>query len=57
LKERALHATHNQAQAMFRAVFYGLRRHMTTEQLLNFADVLPPLPRAIFFEGWRPTEL
>jgi uncharacterized protein (DUF2267 family) len=56
LKERALLATHNQSQAMFRAVLHGLRRHMTTDQVLNFADALPPLPRGIFLEHWRPTE-
>jgi uncharacterized protein (DUF2267 family) len=54
LKERALLATHNQSQAMFREVLQALRRHMTTEQVLNFADALPPLPRGIFIEGWRP---
>jgi uncharacterized protein (DUF2267 family) len=54
LKERALLQTHNQCQAMFRAVLHALRRHMTTAQVLNFADALPPLPRGIFIEGWRP---
>ena len=56
LKERALLATHNQSQAMFRAVLRGLRRHMSTEQVLNFANALPPLPRGILIEGWRPGE-
>jgi uncharacterized protein (DUF2267 family) len=54
LKERALLHTHNQSQAIFRAVLHGLREHMTTEQVLTFADALPPLPRGIFIEGWRP---
>ncbi len=54
LKERALLATHNQSQAMFRAVLHGLRRHMTADQVLSFADALPPLPRGIFIQGWRP---
>jgi len=56
LKQRALLQTHNQSQAMFRAVLHALRRHMTTAQVLNFADALPPLPRGIFIEGWRPAE-
>ena len=56
LKRRALLATHNQSQAMFRAVLHSLRRHMTTAQVLNFADALPPLPRGIFIEGWRPAD-
>ena len=54
LKERALLDTHNQSHAMFRAVLHCLRRHMTTDQILNFADALPPLPRGIFLEHWRP---
>jgi uncharacterized protein (DUF2267 family) len=55
LKERALLQTHNQSQAMFRGVLHALRRHMTPEQVLAFADALPPLPRGIFLERWRPT--
>jgi uncharacterized protein (DUF2267 family) len=55
LKQKAMLQTHNQSQAIFRAVLQGLRRHQTTEQVLNFADALPPLPRGIFVEGWRPT--
>jgi hypothetical protein len=33
--------------------------NMTTEQVLPFADALPPLPplpRGIFIEGWRPAD-
>jgi uncharacterized protein (DUF2267 family) len=56
LKQRALLQTHNQAQAMFRGVLHGLRKHMTTAQVISFADALPPLPRGIFIEGWRPGE-
>jgi uncharacterized protein (DUF2267 family) len=56
LKERALLQTHNQSQAMFRGVLHALRRHMTTGQVLGFADALPPLPRGIFIEGWRPAD-
>jgi uncharacterized protein (DUF2267 family) len=56
LKQRALLQTHNQSQAMFRGVLHGLRRHMTTAQVLSFADALPPLPRGIFIEGWRPAD-
>ena len=56
IKARALLATHNQSQAMFRSVMHATRRHMSTEQVLAFADALPPLPRGIFIEGWRPAE-
>lgn len=37
-----------------RGVMHGLRRHMDTNQILTFADALPPLPRGLFLEGWRP---
>jgi uncharacterized protein (DUF2267 family) len=56
IKARATLQTHNQSQAMFRAVMLAIRRHMSTEQVLTFADALPALPRGIFIEGWRPAE-
>jgi uncharacterized protein (DUF2267 family) len=48
--------THNQSQAMFRSVIHKMRDHMTSSQVLAFADALPPLPRGIFLEGWRPAD-
>jgi uncharacterized protein (DUF2267 family) len=48
--------THNQSQAMLGSVLHNVRRRMTTEQVLTFADALPPSPRGIFIEGWRPTD-
>jgi uncharacterized protein (DUF2267 family) len=41
---------------MFRGVLHGLRKYMTTAQVISFADALPPLPRGIFIEGWHPGE-
>lgn len=57
LKERAMLATHNQSQAIMRAVMHELRRHMDAEAVLTFADALPPLPRGIFIEHWRCTDV
>lgn len=54
LKEIAMLQTHNQSQAMMRAVLNALRDAMTLEQIAAFANALPPLPRGIFIEGWRP---
>lgn len=56
LKERAMLQTHNQSQAIMRSALRNVRRYMTAQQVLNFADALPPLPRGIFIEGWRPTD-
>ncbi|MGE0665332.1 MAG: DUF2267 domain-containing protein [Sphingomonadales bacterium] len=56
LKTKAMLQTHNQSQAIMRGVLMELRRHMTTGQVLDFADALPPLPRGIFLERWRPGE-
>jgi uncharacterized protein (DUF2267 family) len=56
LKDRAMLQTHNQAQAIFRSVFHCLRDHLSSSQVLSFADALPPLPRGIFIEGWRPVD-
>jgi uncharacterized protein (DUF2267 family) len=51
LKGRAMLQTHNQSKAMLRSVLHNVRRHMTTEQVMTFADALPPLPRGIFIGG------
>jgi uncharacterized protein (DUF2267 family) len=53
LRDQAMLATHNQAQAIMRAVFHELRRHMDAETVMRFADALPPLPRGILIEHWR----
>ncbi|MHC1549152.1 DUF2267 domain-containing protein [Phyllobacterium sp. K27] len=54
LKAKSMFATHNQSFASMRGVMHGLRRHMNTDEVLTFGDALPPLPRGLFLEGWRP---
>ena len=54
LKRQGLMETLNQSQAVMRGFMWELRRHMTTDQVLAFADALPALPRGIFLERWRP---
>lgn len=52
LKQQASLVTHNQSQAMMRAVMHQLRRTLTPDQVLTVANALPALPRGIFIEGW-----
>jgi uncharacterized protein (DUF2267 family) len=54
LKARSMLQTHNQSQAILRSVLRQLRRRMPDADMAVFADALPPLPRGLFVEGWRP---
>lgn len=44
--------TTNQAYTMVEGVFRTFRRRLTVAEGLAFADVLPPVLRALFVEGW-----
>lgn len=46
----------NQAYHTLRAVLHVFRAHVTAVEALQFADVLPAVPRAIFVEGWAPSD-
>jgi uncharacterized protein (DUF2267 family) len=52
LKERAALETHNQAYAMFRAVLIEVRDRLPREDVAAFGDLLPPLVRGLYYEGW-----
>ena len=56
LKAEANLQTHNQSQAMMRAVMHRLRRALAPDQVLRVANALPALPRGIFIEGWSLDE-
>ncbi len=56
LKAEANLQTHNQSQAMMRAVMHRLRKALAPEQVLQVANALPALPRGIFIEGWSLDE-
>ena len=45
-------STRNQAYTSLQAVLIVFRRRLTAEQVLMFADLLPPVVRAIFVGGW-----
>ena len=50
------HETTHQAYHTTVGVFRAFRRRLTVAQGLRFADVLPPLMRAVFVDEWRPEE-
>jgi uncharacterized protein (DUF2267 family) len=50
-------ATHHQAYAVVRAVLHVFRDHLTVEQGLRFAEILPAVLRAIFVENWHPRSI
>ncbi|MDP3760140.1 MAG: DUF2267 domain-containing protein [Ramlibacter sp.] len=49
-------ATTNMAWTMVQGVLLAFRRRLTISQAIEFANVLPPLLRALFLEDWRPNE-
>ena len=52
LKQEASLVTHNQSQAMMRAVMHELRSCLGPDDVLRVANALPALPRGILLEGW-----
>ncbi|WP_375205315.1 DUF2267 domain-containing protein [Hyphococcus sp.] len=52
LKDKAMLATLNQAQAMMRAVMVELRDSLSDGDALAIANALPPLARGVMLEGW-----
>lgn len=49
-------ATRNQTYTMVEGVLLTFRRRLAVQQALDFADVLPPLLRAIFVSRWDISE-
>ncbi|MCD2174052.1 DUF2267 domain-containing protein [Rhizobium sp. C4] len=52
LKRISLLQTTHQCYTMVEAVFHALRSHMSAREALAFADLLPPVLRAIFVSDW-----
>jgi uncharacterized protein (DUF2267 family) len=48
--------TTNMAWNMVEGVLHVFRRRLAIEQVLRFANVLPPVVRALFLENWRIAE-
>lgn len=49
-------ATRNQTYTMVQGVLQVFRRRLDLRDALRFADVLPPVLRAIFVADWDPDE-
>lgn len=56
LKEVSMLHTSHQAYTMLQAVFQVFRRRLTVQDALRFADVLPPVLRAIYVSDWDVSE-
>lgn len=52
VRDTCMLQTHHQAYHTLRAVLHTFRSHLTTQQALDFAHVLPAVTRAIFVEDW-----
>jgi uncharacterized protein (DUF2267 family) len=49
-------ASDNVAYTTAEGAFRAFRARLTVDQTARFAQVLPAMPRALFFEAWHPTE-
>lgn len=56
LKEVSMLSTSHQAYTMLQAVLQVFRRRLPVQQALEFANILPPVLRAIFVSDWDSTE-
>lgn len=54
VRDTCMLQTHNQAYHTLRAVLHVFRSLLTVKDALAFANVLPPVARAIFIEDCKP---
>ena len=54
VRDSCMLQTHHQAYQTLRAVLHVFRFHLTPADALHFANVLPPVVRAIYVEDWEP---
>lgn len=54
VRESCMLSSHHQAYHTLRAVLHVFRSHLPIDQALAFADILPPVTRAIYVEEWNP---
>jgi uncharacterized protein (DUF2267 family) len=56
VRDSCMLQTTHQAYQTLRAVLLVFRSHLSFREALAFANVLPPVTRAIFVEDWNPDE-
>lgn len=56
VRDSCMLQTHHQAYHTLRAVLHVFRSHLSVSDALVFAEILPPVTRAIFIEDWRPDD-
>lgn len=56
VRDTCMLQSHHQAYHTLRAVLHTFRSHLTTEEALRFANILPAVTRAVFVEDWTPDD-
>lgn len=56
VREETMLATRHQSYTCLQGVLVVFRRRLTPEQILGFAQILPPAVASIFLDGWTPEE-
>jgi len=56
IREEMRTPSDNVAYTTAEATFRAFRARLTIDQVADFAQVLPTMPRALFFEGWQPAQ-
>ncbi|MEZ5953882.1 MAG: DUF2267 domain-containing protein [Hyphomonas sp.] len=56
VREETSLATRHQSYTCLQGVLIVFRRRLTPEQILTFAQILPPAVASIFIDGWSPEE-
>ena len=56
VREETQLTTRHQAYTCLQGVLVVFRRRLTAEQILGFAQILPPAVASIFIDGWTPDE-
>lgn len=56
VRDTCLLQTRHQAYHTLRAVLHTFRTHVTTQQALDFSNILPAVTRAIFVEDWMVSD-